>query len=136
MLHFKGAALVRPQSRFLRVVRLTAALAMTLLVGCVASQIDAAESGSCEPPREFHVVAQGWHASLLIRGADLLERLPELTPRVSADHFLEFGWGDAQFYRSRDPTAWHGLRALLYPTDAVLHVVAVSHGDPAHLLQG
>lgn len=36
------------------------------------------------------------------------------------------GWGDRAYYQAADPSLWIGLRALLWPTAGVLHMVAFS----------
>ena len=36
------------------------------------------------------------------------------------------GWGDRAYYPATDPSLWLGLRALLWPTAGVLHMVAFS----------
>jgi uncharacterized protein (TIGR02117 family) len=44
---------------------------------------------------------------------------------AKAEH-LEVGWGDRAYYPATDPSVWLGLRALLWPTAGVLHMVAFS----------
>jgi uncharacterized protein (TIGR02117 family) len=39
--------------------------------------------------------------------------------------YLEVGWGDRAYYMAADPGAWLGLKAIAWPTPAVLHVVGV-----------
>lgn len=40
-------------------------------------------------------------------------------------YYLEIGWGDAAYYQTEEATITMGLKALLWPTDSVLHVVAL-----------
>lgn len=40
--------------------------------------------------------------------------------------YFEFAWGDARFYQTEVITIYNTLRALFWPTDSVLHVVALN----------
>ena len=40
--------------------------------------------------------------------------------------YLELGWGDREYYQAEDFSVWLGLRALLWPTESAVHVVAFS----------
>lgn len=44
--------------------------------------------------------------------------------------YLEFGWGDEQFYRAGGRSVGLGFRALFWPTESVLHVAGF-HRAPA-----
>lgn len=70
------------------------------------------------------VVHHGHHSGLVVRAADV----PPLAWPARRDfplaEFLEVGWGDRAYYMAPAPGLWLGLRALLWPTPAVLHVVA------------
>lgn len=100
------------------------------------------------PPREgriieVYVISNGYHAGLALPRARLAEfaggrgypALMAVTQRFAAFDWIEFGWGEREFYRSV-PTIgdinWRmALRALFYPDNkTVVHVVGVT-GDPA-----
>ena len=73
-----------------------------------------------------HVVRHGWHSGIVVRAADVSERAwPARREFIGAEH-LEVGWGDRAYYPAPDPSVWLGLRALLWPTAGVLHMVAFS----------
>ena len=92
---------------------------------------------------EVYVVSNGYHAGLALPRAALAEfasgrgypALIAVSQRFAAFDWIEFGWGDREFYRSV-PTLgdmnWRmALRALFYPgNQTVVHVVGVT-GDPA-----
>ena len=48
--------------------------------------------------------------------------------------YLEFGWGEWDFYQTMDFNLWQALKALFVPSKSVLHVVgfsgAVTHYAP------
>ncbi len=98
-----------------------------LLAGC-ASQI------VVPPPRSFDpgegaavfVVSNGWHSSIVIARSDVPPgRIPESVDFPHA-HYLEFGWGDAEYYPAERHTIAMTLRAALLPTPSVVHIVGLS----------
>ena len=73
-----------------------------------------------------HVVRHGWHSGIVVRAADVpMQAWPARREFADAE-YLEVGWGDRAYYQAPDPSAWLGLRALLWPTAGVLHMVAFS----------
>ena len=72
------------------------------------------------------VASNGWHSSIVIARADLTpSRLPEAQDFPAA-RYLEFGWGDAEYYPAKDPTIAMALRALFTPTPSVVHVAGLN----------
>lgn len=75
--------------------------------------------------RIVFVTSTGWHTGIVLAREDVpIDRIPEADdfPRAA---FLEFGWGDAEFYPAKEYTIAMTLRAALLPTPAVLHVAAL-----------
>ncbi len=69
-----------------------------------------------------YVVSRDWHTSIVLARADLpVDTIPESSD-FSTSRYLEFGWGDAEFYQAKEPTFTMALRAGLWPTSSVLHV--------------
>lgn len=104
-----------------------AALALVVAIGALPGLGRAA---SAEPAAvTVHVVSHGWHSGLVVPAA-LAEAhdWPARREFPQADHF-EVGWGDRAYYQAADPSGWMGLRALLWPSPGVLHVVALQ-GSP------
>jgi uncharacterized protein (TIGR02117 family) len=106
------------------------------------------------PPREgagtieIVVVSNGYHAGLALPRDALAEfasgrgypALIAVTQRFAAFEWIEFGWGDREFYRSvptvGDVSLPVALRALFRPGNTtVLHVVGLA-GDPARVFTG
>lgn len=93
--------------------------------GCVgpAHQLD-------PPPPEqvadsIYIVSHGWHAGIVIEPEDTLEAL-QLRERLPiATDYIEIGWGDAGYYPHPDPGVWTLLKAGLWPTNSVVHVIAL-----------
>lgn len=75
-----------------------------------------------ETVASIRVVSTDWHTSIVMDRADIpVDSIPE-SADFPAVRFLEFGWGDAEFYQAKDPTIAMTLRAGLWPTSSVLHV--------------
>jgi uncharacterized protein (TIGR02117 family) len=106
------------------------------------------------PPRptertiEIVVVSNGYHAGVALPRETLTEfasgrgypALIAVTQRFASFDWIEFGWGDREFYQSvptiGDLTLPLALRALFSPGNTpVLHVVGIG-GDPARAFTG
>jgi uncharacterized protein (TIGR02117 family) len=78
----------------------------------------------------FFVASNGWHSGIIVAKADLpSDRIPE-TKNFPDALFLEFGWGDADYFPAKKPTIGMTLRAAFVPTPSVMHVVGLQ-ADPA-----
>lgn len=77
--------------------------------------------------RVVTLVNLGWHAGIAIRHADIdpaaLPEIADFDPSTSV--WIEFGWGDAEFYQTPEPDLDTILRAAFADTPAVLHLVGV-----------
>jgi uncharacterized protein (TIGR02117 family) len=100
------------------------------------------------PARDGHtvevtLVSNGYHAGLALPRAALAEfasgrgypALIAVSQRFAAYDWIEFGWGEREFYRSVptvDDMNWRlALRALFYPGNRTVVHVAGMTGDPA-----
>jgi len=84
-----------------------------------------AAPGRSTPSQAVYVVSHGWHTGIVFPRAKLIEFVPGLQGRFPAGEYLEIGWGDRGFYQADEITAGITLEALLWPTETVVHVVAV-----------
>ena len=103
------------------------------------------------PPRderivEVYVISNGYHAGLALPRARLAEfaggrgypALIAVTQRFAAFDWIEFGWGEREFYQSvpavGDMDLRLALRALFYPDNkTVVHVVGITRRSRAGL---
>lgn len=79
---------------------------------------------STEPrSQSVDVISNGWHTAIIVSRADAVvtELVPEAAHFPEAT-FLEFGWGDRDYYPADKATLGVTLRAALIPTPAVMHV--------------
>lgn len=71
------------------------------------------------------VTSNGWHSGIVLSREILMpDRIPEAADFPAA-RYLEFGWGDAEYYPAKTPSIADTLRAGLLPTPAVMHVAAL-----------
>ncbi|MCW8924225.1 MAG: TIGR02117 family protein [Gammaproteobacteria bacterium] len=49
--------------------------------------------------------------------------------------YLEFGWGDKGFYQAKEITSGLSIQAIFWPTESVMHVVAVPENPESYFPQ-
>lgn len=110
--------------------------AAVVLVGAIGAIAAPCRAAPDQPAAlTVHVVSHGWHSGLVVPAA-LAEAHDWPARREFADAlYYEVGWGDRAYYQAADPGWWLGLRALLWPSPGVLHVVALQ-GPPQTSLPG
>jgi uncharacterized protein (TIGR02117 family) len=84
----------------------------------------AAFRATAEPCREITVVNHGYHTGIIVPLRDFEPHRFLRTSFFNGYQWLEIGWGDADFYQAAGEDVWLGLKALLTPTDAVMHISA------------
>ncbi|MBM3558475.1 MAG: DUF2459 domain-containing protein [Alphaproteobacteria bacterium] len=76
-----------------------------------------------------HITSTGWHTGVVLTRADLpAGALPEAADFPDAP-WLEVGWGDRDFYQTREKTLAITLAAALLPTPATIHMAGL-RGPP------
>lgn len=80
------------------------------------------------------VTQHRWHTGIVVPANELKDHMGFLGAHFDDPRWYEFGWGDSEFYR-REESYWLMARAMLWPTDSVLHVVAFDH-HPAEEIPG
>lgn len=73
----------------------------------------------------IYVVSHGWHTGIVVPAGNIQSILPQLGERFGDTAYIEFGWGDNMFYPANEITTALTLRALLWPTESVIHAVAI-----------
>ncbi|MFP5468878.1 MAG: DUF2459 domain-containing protein [Alphaproteobacteria bacterium] len=71
----------------------------------------------------IHVVNHGWHTGLVIRRGDIPAGLWPEHRQAPPGEYLEVGWGQREFYQTRDPSLLQALGAAVWPGASVLHLV-------------
>ncbi|MFO8024910.1 MAG: DUF2459 domain-containing protein [Pseudomonadota bacterium] len=96
------------------------------LGACAAPPEGLFPPGEGEPVIPIYLVSHGWHAGIVIeREAIPAGLLPEQADFPDA-RYLEIGWGDRDYYTRWDSHRGHLLKAGLWPTSSVLHLVGFS----------
>jgi len=106
--------------------------ALLMVVGCRPVPLPP-QDPAAERTHAVYLVSHGRHAGVALYREDLsVDEWPALdaldAPREPT--FVEVGWGDAGFYPADAPTVGDGARALFWPTESVLHLVAVDQSLP------
>lgn len=96
-------------------------IALGLLLSCATPTVSDAPP-RLQGERVIYVVRHALHTGVVV-AASAASSWPAARELADAE-FFEVGWGDRRFYMAADPGIWLGLRALLWPTDSALHVVA------------
>ena len=102
-------------------------LIIIILGGCSAKPyiVSYAEKFEGSGQNGVYVVSHGWHTGFVIPAPEIQGVIPELEKRFGGIHYIEFGWGDKGFYQAKETTSGLTLRAIFWPTESVVHSVAV-----------
>ena len=103
-------------------------LIIILLVSACSSRpyvLEPIPGDTAEVNGEIYVVSHGWHTGLVIPSKLIQSRVPKLEQRFKNTRYIEFGWGDKGFYQSKEITSGLTIQAIFWPTESVMHVVAV-----------
>ena len=111
-------------------------LLAVLLTGCAAPPpATVLKRPALDAKNTIIVTSNGWHSSIVIARSELPPgRIPEAADFPRA-RFLEFGWGDAEYYPAERTTITMTLRAAFLPTPAVVHVAGLN-AEPADFFAG
>lgn len=75
--------------------------------------------------KTVYIVHNSWHAAIVLPRDDLnVQILPELRDFPSPG-FIEFSWGDQDFFPDPDSGVWAGLHAAFWSSGSVVHMVAI-----------
>ena len=96
------------------------------LIKCLAAEIDKSTEN------EVYVVNHGWHTGFVVPSSEIQQLIPELKQRFRNAPYIEFGWGDKEFYQDEEINSGITLKAIFLPTDSVVHAVAVTRNADKH----
>jgi len=104
-----------------------------LLCSCAASPV--AMLPEAPAVTSVFLVPQGGHTGIAVRRADIPAPLvPEKRDFPDAD-FLEFGWGDRDFYMAETAGPWLAFKAAFFPTPSAVHVAGIRGALDAYFPQ-
>jgi uncharacterized protein (TIGR02117 family) len=84
------------------------------------------QSGYPKAPRQIFVASNGWHSAIFVARAAIPGNAIPVLSDFPLAAYLGFGWGDAEYFPTRDPGIWTMLNAAFRPTPSVLHVTGLS----------
>ena len=89
----------------------------------IANWTCAADEASC---KTIFIVHNSWHAAIVISRDDMSAGvMPELSD-FSEAKFIEFSWGDQDYFPDPESGMWAALRAAFWSGGSVLHLVGFS----------
>ncbi len=102
-------------------------ISMLILTACASGPkvVSHNEPTDSKKPNLTYVVSHGWHTGLVIPAEKVYAHLPTLRSRFGNTAHIEFGWGDKGFYQANEITSGLTLRAIFWPTQSVIHAVAI-----------
>ncbi len=98
--------------------------ALVILGGCLGPIAELYPEDVSQRPIPIYIVQVGWHAGLVVEAEFLGEDFPDHENMPVAER-LKIGWGDDKYYPDPDPPFSILLRAALWPSPSVLHVVGM-----------
>jgi uncharacterized protein (TIGR02117 family) len=102
----------------------TIVVVFLLAVGC-AKSIAQLQLGA-ENTKSVFVINYGWHSAIILKKVDISELILPESKDFAQSEYLEFGWGDADFYQDPDPGLGLALKAAFWSSGSVLHVGGLS----------
>ena len=105
---------------FLLIALIIAANLVIVTIKCFATEFEKSAKN------EVYVVNHGWHTGFVVKTSEIQKEIPELKQRFGNVPYIEFGWGDNEFYQAEEITSGITLKAIFLPTDSVVHAVAVT----------
>jgi hypothetical protein len=91
--------------------------------GCAQSIEGLYPPAPAELVKPIYVINHGWHTGIAVRRADIREGAWPEPVDLADSEYVEVGWGNREFYMAPEGTLGLALKAVLWPSPAVLHVV-------------
>ena len=107
-------------NQYLLITLFIAANVVIITTKCFATKLEKSAKN------EVYVVNHGWHTGFVIHASEIHKEIPELKQRFGNAPYIEFGWGDNEFYQAEEITSGITLKAIFLPTDSVVHAVALT----------
>lgn len=102
-------------------------IALFLLTGCafLPGRLQASEPSVLPRGQAIYIVSHDWHTGFVIPAKTIQVNLPQLKERFPDAAYLEFGWGEQDFYQADEISTGLTLKALFCSAGTVLHVAAI-----------
>jgi uncharacterized protein (TIGR02117 family) len=115
-----------PMSVFLAASRVTVIVCFYAIAAC-AGQTHTEDDWRCSAQHAscatVFVVYDSWHAALVLPKAELSGAVIPETADFSNARYIEFSWGDQDYFPDPNSGVWRGLKAAFWSAGSVLHLV-------------
>ena len=101
-------------------------LMSVLQFACTSPPQDLFPAGPNEAVKTIFLVSHGWHAGIVVKRTEIPAGTWPQHNEFPEAEYLEVGWGDKDFYMTPEPHLGITLKAGLFPTASVLHIVGFS----------
>lgn len=101
-------------------------LALTCLPGCARKSLSPFPPALEEKTVSIYVAIDDGHSGIILTNSTIPDDLRQLTSRFNAFRYIEFGWGDEDFYRAPEVNVFIAVKAALWPTASVLHLIGIN----------
>ena len=97
---------------------------LLLLSGCVKplNTYDQADQNQTDT-KTVYIVKDEWHTGVILLKKDANPYIHSFDDFTN-HKYIEMGWGDEEYYQAEKRTALMGVKALLLPTNSIIHVNA------------
>lgn len=122
------------KSRYDSTAQLFGLLATLLMVSACSGKPYALKETdvSIEEAQEIFIVRDNLHTGLVLPANTIQSLLPTVYQRFPGSPYIEFGWGDKEYYQSEETTFGMTVIALFWPSDSVIRAVAVPQRPDIH----
>lgn len=107
-------------------IGIVSVLTLICLPGCARKSLSPFPPSLEDKPVTIHVAIYGGHSGIILPNSTMPDDLRRLTSRFNAFRYIEFGWGDEEYYRDPETTVFIAVKAALWPTASVLHLIGIN----------
>jgi len=86
-------------------------------------------------PQRIYIVRQGLHTGFVLPASTIETPLPQVYANSDSAAYMEFGWGDMDYYQSDVVTFGMTVKALFWPTQSVVRVVSIPDRPDKHFIE-
>ena len=79
-----------------------------------------------------YIVRQSLHTGFVVPASIIQSHLPQVYDGFEDSEFIEFGWGDKEYYQAEEVTFSLAMRALVLPTRSVIRTVGIPETPEIH----
>ena len=113
-------------SDFLQTLWVLSVFTLVSTPGCGGTSSPLFPPGLEETTIPVHIAIYSGHSGIIIKNSTMPDDLRRLTDQFNSFSYVEFGWGDHDYYQDPDPSTFVSVKAALWPTASVLHLIGIN----------